>query len=46
MDKDLYDLPKEEAMGIPTVCSSLGQALENLDQDRAFLTAGGVFSMI
>ena len=31
-------------MGIPTVCSSLGQALENLDQDRAFLTAGGVFS--
>ena len=44
MDKDLYDLPKEEAMGIPTVCSSLGQALENLDQDRAFLTAGGVFS--
>lgn len=44
MDKDLYDLPPEEAKGIPTVCSSLDQALEALDQDRAFLTAGDVFS--
>ncbi|MCF7982109.1 MAG: glutamine synthetase, partial [Pseudomonadales bacterium] len=44
MDKDLYDLPKEEAMNIPTVCSSLSQALESLDRDRAFLTTGGVFS--
>ena len=44
MDKDLYDLSPEEAKGIPTVCSSLDQALECLDQDRAFLTAGDVFS--
>ena len=44
MDKDLYDLSPEEAQGIPTVCSSLDQALECLDQDRAFLTAGDVFS--
>lgn len=44
MDKDLYDLPPEEEKGIPTVCHSLDQALEALNKDRAFLTAGGVFS--
>ncbi len=44
MDKDLYDLPPEEAKGIPEVCYSLDQALESLDADRDFLTAGGVFS--
>ncbi|MBY5923294.1 glutamate--ammonia ligase [Ferrimonas balearica] len=44
MDKDLYDLPAEEAAEIPTVASSLDQALDCLDADRAFLTAGGVFS--
>jgi glutamine synthetase len=43
-DKDLYDLPAEEAAKIPTVCSSLEQALECLDADRAFLNEGGVFS--
>ena len=42
-DKDLYDLPAEEAAEIPTVASSLEQALQALDADRAFLTAGGVF---
>jgi len=44
MDKDLYDLPAEEAKNIPTVCHSLDQALDALDADRAFLTAGGVFT--
>ena len=44
MDKDLYDLPAEEAKGIPTVCSSLDQALEALDADREFLLKGDVFS--
>jgi glutamine synthetase len=44
MDKDLYDLPAEEAAEIPTVCHSLDQALEALDADRAFLTEGGVFT--
>jgi len=43
-DKDLYELPPEELKDIPTVCSSLEEALENLDKDRAFLTAGGVFT--
>ncbi|WVN41085.1 type I glutamate--ammonia ligase [beta proteobacterium MWH-UniP1] len=43
-DKNLYDLPPEEDKKIPTVCSSLDQALEALDKDREFLTRGGVFS--
>ena len=43
-DKDLYDLAPEELVGVPTVCASLDGALEALDSDRAFLTAGGVFS--
>ncbi len=42
-DKDLYDLEPEEAAKIPTVCSSLEMALEELDKDREFLTKGGVF---
>lgn len=44
LDKDLYDLAPEEEANIPTVCSSLDQALEALDNDREFLTAGGVFT--
>jgi glutamine synthetase len=43
-DKDLYDLEPEEAAEIPTVASSLEMALDALDADRAFLTAGGVFT--
>jgi glutamine synthetase len=44
MDKDLYDLEPEEEAGIPTVCFSLEQALNELSADRAFLKAGDVFS--
>ncbi|AKE51294.1 glutamate--ammonia ligase [Kangiella geojedonensis] len=44
MDKDLYDLPAEEAMSIPQVAGSLEEALDALDNDREFLTRGGVFS--
>ncbi|MEH6742873.1 type I glutamate--ammonia ligase [Hyphomonas sp.] len=43
MDKDLYDLPPEEAKSIPQVCGSLREALAALDADRKFLTKGGVF---
>jgi len=43
-DKDLYDLPPEEAAQIPTVASTLEMALDALDADREFLTAGGVFT--
>ncbi|PJC04255.1 MAG: glutamine synthetase, partial [Gallionellales bacterium CG_4_9_14_0_8_um_filter_55_61] len=34
----------EEDAKIPTVCSSLDEALAALDKDREFLTRGGVFS--
>ena len=44
MDKDLYDLPPEELQGVPTVCGSLREALENLDSDREFLKRGNVFN--
>jgi glutamine synthetase len=44
MDKNLYDLPPKELRKIPTVCGSLREALQNLDKDRAFLKAGGVFT--
>ena len=44
MDKDLYDLPPEEEKEIPQVCFSFDQALDALDKDREFLTAGGVFT--
>ncbi|MEO1785651.1 MAG: glutamine synthetase, partial [Pseudomonadota bacterium] len=42
MDKDLYDLPPEEAKAIPQVCGSLREALDALDGDRDFLKKGGV----
>lgn len=44
MDKDLYDLPPEEEKDIPTVCSSLDEALSALDKDRDFLKVGDVLS--
>ena len=44
MDKNLYDLPPEEAAKVPHPCASLDEALSNLDKDREFLTKGGVFS--
>ncbi|RFA30663.1 type I glutamate--ammonia ligase [Alkalilimnicola ehrlichii] len=44
MDKDLYDLPPEEEKDIPKVAFSLEEALKALDEDREFLTAGGVFT--
>ena len=42
-DKDLYDLPPEEEAKIPQVAFSFDEALKALDEDRDFLTAGGVF---
>ncbi len=44
VELDLYDLTREEEREIPTVASSLDIALEALDADRGFLTAGGVFT--
>ncbi|MFC3705883.1 type I glutamate--ammonia ligase [Devosia honganensis] len=42
MDKDLYELPREELKQIPTVSASLREALESLSADRDFLKVGGV----
>jgi len=44
MDKDLYDLPPEEEKDLKLVAFSLEEALAELDHDRDFLKAGGVFS--
>ena len=45
IDKDLYDLPPEELIDIPTVSTSLEQAVACLRQDHEFLLKGDVFSM-
>ena len=44
MDKDLYDLPPEELSKVPQVPGSLDAVLEALEEDQAFLKAGGVFT--
>jgi glutamine synthetase len=44
MDKNLYDLPAEELAGIPTVCGSLREAMEELQKDMDYLLAGDVFT--
>ena len=44
MDKNLYDLPPQEMVNVPTVAGSLREALIALQNDRAFLTRGDVFS--
>ncbi|MCW8418855.1 type I glutamate--ammonia ligase [Fluoribacter dumoffii] len=44
MDKDLYDLPPEELVDVPTVCASLEQSMEHLKMDHDFLLQGDVFS--
>jgi glutamine synthetase len=44
MDKDLYDLPAEEAKAIPQVCHAFDQALAALSADREFLLKGDVFT--
>lgn len=44
IDKDLYDLPPEELMDVPTVADSLDQAVDALERDHEFLLQGDVFS--
>ncbi len=44
MDKDLYDLPPEELIDVPTVCGSLEEAMRHLKEDQEFLLQGDVFS--
>jgi glutamine synthetase len=44
MDKDLYDLPPEEAKQIKQLPGSLDIALDNLEKDHDFLLKGDVFT--
>ncbi len=44
VDKDLYELPPDEAADIPQVPDSLGGVLNALEEDHEFLTAGNVFT--
>jgi glutamine synthetase len=44
VDKDLYELPPEEAKNIPQVPASLEEALQALEADHDFLLAGNVFT--
>ena len=44
VDKDLYDLPPEEAASIPQAPTSLEASLAALEEDHDFLTDGDVFT--
>ena len=44
VDKDLYELPPDEAREIPQVPSSLPAVLDSLEADHDFLLEGGVFT--
>jgi glutamine synthetase len=44
VDKDLYELPPEEARNIPQVPGSLPEVLEALEDDQEYLLEGGVFT--
>jgi glutamine synthetase len=44
VDKDLYELPPEEAKLIPQVPGSLDKVLDALEADHDYLTAGNVFT--
>lgn len=44
MDKNIYDLPPEELALVPGTCESLSQAIDEMLADKAWLTAGDVFT--
>jgi glutamine synthetase len=44
LDKNIYALSPEEAAGVPTMPSSLDEALEALHEDHDFLLKGDVFT--
>jgi len=43
LDRNIYELPAEEAARVKSVPGSLEEALQALEGDRAFLEEGGVF---
>ena len=44
VDKDLYELPPEEAANIPQVPGTLSDVLDALEEDNEYLQAGNVFT--
>ncbi|MFD2673973.1 type I glutamate--ammonia ligase [Gulosibacter bifidus] len=44
IDKDLYELPPEEAKSIPQMSTSLLESLNALEADHEYLLKGGVFT--
>jgi glutamine synthetase len=44
VDKDLYELPPDEALAIPQVPGSLDEVLATLESDHDYLLDGGVFT--
>ncbi len=44
LDKDIFELSKEEMKSVPTMPGSLDEALKALDDDHKYLTKGGVFT--
>ncbi|MEB3052167.1 type I glutamate--ammonia ligase [Mycolicibacter sp. MYC123] len=44
VDKDLYELPPDEAADIPQAPATLAQVMDNLEADHEYLTEGGVFT--
>jgi glutamine synthetase len=44
IDKDLYELPPDEAKSVAQVPSSLDRVLDTLEADHDYLTEGGVFT--
>lgn len=44
LDKDIYDMAPEELADVPSTPDSLGDALDALERDHAYLLKGDVFS--
>ncbi|UVO10652.1 type I glutamate--ammonia ligase [Mycobacterium sp. SVM_VP21] len=44
VDKDLYELPPDEAADIPQAPATLAEVMDNLEADHEYLTEGGVFT--
>ncbi|MDQ3851090.1 MAG: type I glutamate--ammonia ligase [Actinomycetota bacterium] len=44
LDVNMYELPAEQLANIPTVPTTLDDALDALEADHGFLTKGGVFT--
>ena len=44
VDKDLYELPPDEAADIPQAPSQLSTVVDRLESDHEYLTEGGVFT--